>query len=258
MRERLGESIYWDPRHYEAHNAALTERDLPFLLRRAAEYGGPILELACGAGRLGVPLAAAGYQVVGLDLTPSLLEYSAERAREEGVAERLELIEADVRRFDLGRRLPLIAYPFNAVTHLHDYRDVLDCFGRVRAHLAPDGRFLLDLLNPKITDFARDPDEFHREHSYPNPDGDGEVVVWESSRYDRATQVNHITWRYDIGDRRGVFERKLTMRQFYPQELRALLECAGLTIERLWGDYDDSPFTSESPKQLVLCAAKHE
>lgn len=252
MRESLGESIYWDARHYEAHNAELTRSDLPFLLRRVAELGEPVLELACGSGRLCVPVAAAGYRVTGLDLTPSLLEHAEGLARERGVTDRLELIEGDVCRFDLGRRFPFIAYPFNAITHLHDYRDILACLGCVRRHLEPGGRLLLDLFNPKLEFFVRDPAERRREHSYPDPSGGGEVVVWESSFYDRATQLNHITWTYDIGERQGVFQRKLTMRQIYPQELRALLEWAGFAVERIWGDYDDSPFTADSPKQLVL------
>jgi hypothetical protein len=88
---------------------------------------------------------------------------------------------------------------------------------------------------------------------YPDPEGRGQVTITETLAYDRASQISHILWYYSIGDRQDVFVEELNMRIFFPQELDALLVCSGLTLEAKYGDYDERPFASDSPKQLPVC-----
>ena len=73
----------------------------------------------------------------------------------------------------------------------------------------------------------------------------------EQNRYDRATQINHITWRFEFDDGRHV-EQTLTMRQFFPQELDALLAYNGFVMEDKFGGYGEKPFHSESNQQIVV------
>jgi hypothetical protein len=77
-------------------------------------------------------------------------------------------------------------------------------------------------------------------------------VVTESNVYNRASQVNEIKWYYRIGDR-PVKVVDLNMRIFYPQELDALLQYNGFSIEAKYGDYRGNPFDSSSPRQIVIC-----
>ncbi|KKM72502.1 hypothetical protein LCGC14_1419870 [marine sediment metagenome] len=86
-----------------------------------------------------------------------------------------------------------------------------------------------------------------------NPNGKGTVTITENNVYDRASQVNRIKWYFKISNqpRESVYE--LNMRMFFPQELDALLRYNGFRIEAKYGDYDKTPFTSESPKQLIVC-----
>ena len=87
-----------------------------------------------------------------------------------------------------------------------------------------------------------------------HPDTGEPVSVTETSAYDTATQINHIQWHWRFaGGRETVSD--LPMRVYFPQELDALLCCAGFTVEEKYGDYDLSPFTSASQKQIIVARA---
>ena len=68
--------LYRDGRHYDALNSFLVA-DIPFYLEEARNAGRPVLELACGTGRLTIPIAQSGVEIVGLDLSPSMLAHAA-------------------------------------------------------------------------------------------------------------------------------------------------------------------------------------
>ena len=83
------------------YDAFIFEDDLPFYLDLAKAQGQRVLEVACGSGRVVVPLARAGFDVVGVDVSRSMLALAREKLDAEGLAGRAELLEADMRRFDL-------------------------------------------------------------------------------------------------------------------------------------------------------------
>ena len=243
------EPLYRDGRHYDRLNAEFVE-DIPFYLSLVQRYGQPVLELACGTGRITIPIAEAGYQVTGLDLSTGMLSFAREKAAAKSV--QVEWIQADCREFDLDRQFAFVFFPFNSIAHLHDLLSLEACFAKVREHLMPEGRFVIDMFNPKIEYLIRDPSTRRPVQEYDDPDGNGTVVLTENNVYDRASQLNHIKWYFSIGGR-DVAVEELNMRIFYPQELDALLKYNGLPVEAKYGEYDGSPFGSHSAKQLVVC-----
>ena len=245
------EMLYRDGRHYDLENAWFVE-DIPFFLSMVQRYGQPVLELACGTGRITLPIAEAGYRVTGLDLSAGML--ATARAKAAGRGLDVEWVQADCRTFDLGRQFALVLFPFNSIAHLHDLESIEACFARVRAHLAPHGRFVIDMFNPKLEYLIRQPGAARRPVAeYDDPDGGGPVIITEDTVYDRANQVNYIKWYFSIGGQEEVMVQDLNMRMFFPQELDALLKYNGLPVDAKYGDYDGSPFRSDSPKQLVVC-----
>jgi hypothetical protein len=74
----------------------------------------------------------------------------------------------------------------------------------------------------------------------------------ENNIYDAAHQINHVKWYYRIGEQPEIVE-DLNMRIFFPQELDALLHYNGLDIESKFGDFDETPFESNSVRQLFIC-----
>ena len=110
--------LYRDGRHYDALNSFLVA-DIPFYEEEARKAGGLVLELACGTGRLTIPIARSGVEIVGLDLSASMLAHARTKAKALGVD--IEFVEGDCRSFDLGRKFALIFMAFNSMQHLHDY-----------------------------------------------------------------------------------------------------------------------------------------
>jgi SAM-dependent methyltransferase len=243
------ERLYYDGRHYDLQFKSHI-CDIPFYLRQVKKYGGPVLELACGTGRIAIPLAEEGFQIVGLDVSTSMLSEGRRKAVERRV--QVEWVEADCRSFRLGRKFKLILFPFTTIALLHDLESVEACFSCVNDHLENDGRFIIDYFNPRFDFLVRDPSQRYPVAEYPDPDGQGQVVVTENNIYEAALQINHVKWYYRIGEQAEIVE-DLDMRIFYPQELDALLKYNGFAIEAKFGSYDEIPFESSSTRQLIVC-----
>jgi SAM-dependent methyltransferase len=243
----------------EIYDAVYADRDDAALWATLAPDDGATLELACGTGRVLLPLARAGHQIVGLDLSPAMLARCRAKVAGEppAVQERVRLVQADMTAFDLGRRFSLVTSPFRGFQHLTAVADQLACLGRCHAHLAAGGRLVLDLFNP-------DPALLYAEG-----DSDGEetaeTVAWTAGRtirwwghvtgYHRARQFNQCEMVYEITEPGGATRRvseRFPMRYLFRYELEHLLARAGFAVEALYGDYDRSPYDDDSPELIVV------
>ena len=248
-----GSEVYWDGEHYDLDSGMVPTEDLPFYLAAAKKARGPVLELACGTGRLTIPLAKAGIAITGLDVAGPMLARAREKAAKENV--KVKFLRADARQLRLKGRFKLIFIAFNSMQHLHDRVSLEKLFAGVKKHLAPGGRFMFDVFNPDPRYLVRDTEELLPIGSYKDPRTGKDILVNERYSYDRAAQASRITWHYKAG-RRAAGTRKLNMRCFYPAELDALLHYNGLKILKKYGDFDRRPFTGESRKQILVCGKK--
>jgi SAM-dependent methyltransferase len=252
--------LYSDGRHYDALTSFMVA-DIPFYVEEARRASGPVLELACGTGRLTIPIAQAGVEIVGLDQSASMLAHARTKAAEAGVS--IAWVEADCRQFELGRKFALIFMAFNSMQHLHDFASLQALFGNVRKHLADGGRFIFDVFNPSIAILNRDPEKRFCEREYSDPEGNGTIILEQTSVYDDATQVNRIRWYFTrTGEGRQQEEKDfrvedLLVRCFFPEELNLLVHCLGFEIEAKYGNFGRKPFTSGDPKQIVACRPSH-
>src|SRR5579862_9167957 len=105
-----------------------------------------VLELGCGTGRLLLPLLEAGATVVGLDREPAMLEVA--RSRLTGFAERLSLVQAEMRRFHLDKQFDMVLVGLNTFMHLLTPKQQITCLESIHSHLRPAGVLLLDLACP--------------------------------------------------------------------------------------------------------------
>ena len=245
------ENIYNDGRQYDLQNKDFIE-DIPFYLNQIKKFGEPVLELACGTGRITIPLAERGVDISGLDISESMLSIARKKSIEKGIS--VDWVRADCRNFILGKKFNLIFFPFNSIAHLHDLESIELCFTCIRKHLKEGGRFIIDMFNPRLDLLIRDTSQRYPVEQIPDPDGHGTITITETIQYDSASQVNRVKWYYKKG-RDGIEEVKdLNMRIFFPQELDMLLHYNGFAIEDKFGDYNETPFISSSPKQLVVCS----
>jgi SAM-dependent methyltransferase len=252
MKTRLhrgGGDVYWDGAHYDAFNQPC-QSDIPFYLKQAKLACGPVLELACGTGRLTLPLARAGADITGLDLSAAMLKEARAKAAAAGLS--VEFVKGDARRFRLGRKFRLIFFPFNSMQHLHARRDLEGLFACVKAHLAPGGRFIFDVFNPDPRYLSRDTEELLPVAYYDIPGGGGKMLVNEQYSYDKAAQVSRILWHYRREKDGKTLKKQLDLRSFYPQELQALVHYNGFKAEAVYGDFKGAKFGHDSPKQVFV------
>lgn len=251
--------LYRDGRHYDALNSDLVA-DIPFYVEEAKRAGGPVLELACGTGRLTIPIAQSGVEIVGLDLSASMLAHARTKANAAGV--KIQFVEVDCRDFDLSRKFALIFMAFNSMQHLHDYPSQAALFANVRKHLAEGGRFIYDVFNPRMGFLTRDSEERWPEREYGDPDGNGTIMLEHTMHYDDAAQVNHIKWYFSRRGANGIEKdfrvENLDMRCFFPQELDLLVRSQGFETVEKFGNFERKPFASGDPKQVVVCKASTE
>ncbi|HSE50901.1 MAG TPA: class I SAM-dependent methyltransferase [Gemmatimonadales bacterium] len=245
------------------HVALYRDRpDLEFYLEAARQAGSPVLELGSGTGRVLIPTARAGIEITGLDLSPSMLSVCRQRllAESDPVRARVELVEGDMRRFDLGRSFNLVTVPFRAFQHLVPVEDQLACLGRVRRHLVPGGTLILDLFNPSLEALIR-PVGVEAEDTPETllPDGRRFTRTFQITSQDRAAQVNQVELIYHVINPNGRTERLVhgfTMRYLFRYEAEHLLVRAGFEIVAVYGGYDRSPFGSSYPGELILVARR--
>ncbi len=242
--------IYFDGKHYDAW----TERkvDIPFYKRQVERYGDPVLELGCGTGRITIPIAREGHEIIGLDISDKLLNRAKDKAKNEGLD--INWIKGDMRDFSLDKRFDLIFIPFNSIHHILTLEDLEKVLNNVRKHLKPEGRFIVELFNPDLEILNRDPTEEHEVIEYEDPTSKREVKVTESTDYERAKQLMHLSWFYELGDRKEEIE--WTIRVWFPKEVDAILKYNDFKIEQKYGDFDESPMTNNSTQQILVCKKK--
>jgi SAM-dependent methyltransferase len=240
--------LYYDGRHYDARYADY-KPDLAFWRKQARSYGSPILELACGTGRVTIPLALDGHSLTGLDLSAGMLEQARRKAGAAGVE--ITWARGDCRDFDLGEKFAMIFLPFNSVAHLHTLEDIERCLACIRRHLAPGGRFIFDIFNPSLRVLMRDPTKRYPDATYTDPDGRGTIEVTENNVYDSKLQINTVNLYFKMPDG-GEVRGELAMRIWYPREMDAVLKYNSLAIEHNFGDFNETLFEADSPRQVFV------
>jgi len=116
--------------------------DLPLWEELAIAGSDGVLDLGCGTGRVALHLARRGHEVIGVDHDATLLAVLRERAGDLAV----EPVHADVREFELNRRVALALAPMHTLQLLEGADDRVACLRRVAAALAPGGRFAAAIL----------------------------------------------------------------------------------------------------------------
>lgn len=252
-----------DAENYDVEDDSDT--GVAFYAGLAQESGGPVLEIACGTGRVSLPIARLGYHVTGLDIVPGMLAQARRKSGDLPV----RWVEADARAFDLGAVFRLIFLTGNAFQMFLTRADQEALLARVGEHLEGDGLFAFETRNPRWVNSApRAQEETHQgaffdletrseatlARTYVDADGH-EVSIWDSQRYDHVAQVLHLAghrrWRVDGQEVTKV--TRIALRYTFPQELDALLHYNGFEVIRRYGDWNLEPLGAASPSIIVVC-----
>jgi len=229
--------------------------DLLMIQQFAARCGSPILELACGTGRLLLPLAREGYQVTGIDVSPAMLEAARHKIEAEDLGDRITLVEQDMRELDLPVRFQLAFVAVNSFMHLLNTEDQLAALRRIRAHLNPGGLLLLDLFHPDLNRLLDSRGQVALDRESTEPETGQRLMRFSTQKVDIAQQTIHVTYILDRMDGEGRIQRTLfpfSVRYLFRYELELLLRHAGFEIEAIYGSYDLDDFGCESEKMIAV------
>jgi SAM-dependent methyltransferase len=246
-----------DPVNYDRADPG--DAGVAFYGALAREAGGSVLELACGTGRVTIPIAKSGFPVTGLDIVPGMLA----RARSKAAGLPVRWVEGDARTFDLGERFRLVFLTGNAFQAFLTNAEQAAVLRRVRAHLDDEGLFAFETRNPLFPGrktregFFVTLETLGEEVSRPSYiDADGyEVRVTTTQVYDHVAQVVHVTAnkRWHDGERECTRVARTALRYTFPQEFAALLHHNGFTVLRQYGDWDEEPLDAASPSIISVC-----
>lgn len=249
---------YRDAAYYD-HAYKRRYNDVRFYTELAAQRKGPVLELGVGTARVALALAKAGIETVGVDLVPEMLARAKEKQATLPVASRnlLTLRQGDIRTLRLKRRFPWVFSPFNVFMHLYTREDMERTLKTVRAHLAPGGRFVFDVLMPDLHAMVRNPARLYRAPVFTSKTSGKKVAYFESFDYQPIAQVQMVSMVFqtldEVSDLKVV---PLSQRQFFPQELEMLLHYNGFKIEHRWGDFAHNPLSADSESQVIVARAR--
>ena len=222
--------------------------DIPFYLEYAQRAGSPVLELACGTGRVLIPLAEAGLGMYGVDISENMLSLCQRKAVEKGLADEISLLQADMTGFDLPRKDFAFAYiALRSFMHLYTQVDQLACLHRVREHLRPGGYFIIDIYAPLFEQLAQPPDgAFFVKKEFDLPNGNHVIRRDRLVRNDIVEQIKYTEIRFEEYSPTGDLLRERTLplntRYTFRHELGLLLERAGFECIDFFRDYEKNPF----------------
>ncbi|MCI0744870.1 MAG: class I SAM-dependent methyltransferase [Verrucomicrobia subdivision 3 bacterium] len=226
---------------------------LDFYVGLAKAARGPVLDVACGTGRILIPCLKAGVDVEGLDLFPAMLTRLREKASALGFNPTLH--QADMAKFRLSRRYALIMIPFNAFPHNLTTDDQLACLQTCREHLQPGGLLAFDTVFPGLHWIGTTSGTRVLEGEIAHPDTGLPVRMWDTRTFERVQQLQHSYNEVEVLDAArkvvATFPSKTTLRWIYKPEMELLLRTAGFARWQILGDFDGRPLEKETDAMIV-------
>jgi SAM-dependent methyltransferase len=226
---------------YDPWSRSVTE-DVGFYVDEALASGGPVVELAVGTGRIAVPIARAGVDVIGVDASPGMLALARAAAEEAGVSQRVDLRLGDLREPPVDESVPLVICPFRSLLHMETEEEKLRALRAARALLYPGGRLVFDVFSPSREDIEE-------------TDGrwlEREPGIFERADWDEGARTLTLSVRSD-GAMASFGLHWLSV----PEWLR-LLDVAGFAVEAVYGWFDRRPHDGEEDMIFVARATAVE
>ena len=222
---------------YDPWSRSVTE-DVGFYVNEALAAGGPVVELAVGTGRIAVPIAQAGIDVIGVDSSPGMLAIARDAAVAAGVADRIDLRVGDLRDPPVSERVPLVICPFRTLLHMETEAEKLRALRAAHGVLEPDGRFVFDVFSPSREDIEE-------------TDGrwlEREPGIFERADWDEGSRTLTLSVRSDGS------VTSFGLHWLSVSEWLRLLDEAGFAADAVYGWFDRRPY--EGDEDMVFAARR--
>lgn len=244
---------YDDPAYYDQTYKKRTY-DVAYYIGTAVRIGGSVLEYGAGNGRITLPLAREGVNVTAVDHSAPMLASLRAQLKLEPVEvrRRVSARRGDMKRVRLARKFDLVFCGFNTALHLYTRQDVERFLARVREHLKPGGRFVVDITPPNAIDLARDSERAYYAGRFKHAGAGCIVKNHEYFDYDPISQVLSVSMLFTpVESPEDAWVTPLTHRQFFPQEWLALLHYNGFQVVSLEGGFAGEALSADSDTMIV-------
>ncbi len=230
--------------------------DVPFWVSLAEREGGPIVEWGAGTGRLAVPLAKAGFDVTGVEVSERMVERGLKKSGA------VEWVRGDMWSAKLGRRYRLAVCAFNSFLCLLSLDDALAFLRNAREHLEPGGLLGIEVSAFSPEELLDPPGDPELRHDFTRELPDGRLERFSVSRYDAASQLLRMRLFYELYGASGALEDRrahdLTIRVVGRAELELMLRLAGFEVEAVYGGFQGEPFATGSDHLIVLARSSNQ
>lgn len=244
---------YDNPNLYDKENNHYVP-ELSFLLKRVSEVKGPIIELACGTGRVAIPLAEKDHQVIGVDIHKGMLAEAAKKSAHHDVS--IDWIEQDCTRLQLDVKSEFIYCVGNSFQHFLTNEDQDGFLSSVNKHLQRNGIFVFGTRFPSTEELLQpSTEEYWR--SYTDRDTSQIVDLFTISTYDALQQIQHYTtirkYKNSGGELVDENRTNISLRYTFPKEMERLLRFHGFDIAEVYRDWNETPLTNDSYEMIYVC-----
>lgn len=250
---------YEDPRWGEIYDMIHggDDVDVDFYLDEAMRANGPVLEVACGTGRILLRLLQHEIDVWGIDISQPMLDRLEEKARRMSLQARVA--RADMRDFSLPERFALIIVPFRSLLHMETEEDRVAALSCFRQHLAPNGRLALNFFAPSVATPATSVGGLRLGREFVDPDTRRRFKAWQSVNNDLEHQRQTIEWMLEelsgSGDVVGRNNLSLSLRWIHKSEFECLLKAAGYSKWTVYGGFNGEPLEGEGQEMVWIASA---
>ena len=208
-----------------------------FLTERAR--GGAALELGIGTGRIALLLKDKGVDVHGVDTSTKMVE----KLRAKPGGEDIPVTIGDFAELDVEGTFSLIYVPFNTLFALESQEEQIRCFETVAEHLTEDGVFVTETFVPDVTRYVR-----NQGTEVDNVRSNRVIVSF--SRHDPVTQTSRTMHVFFTNEGEQLYP--VFIRYAYPAEMDLMARLAGLQLRERYGDWSQTPFSSESQAHISV------
>ena len=244
---------YNDPILYDKENEQYIP-ELPFLLKWASKTKGPIIDLACGTGRITIPLAEKGHKLIGVDIHKGMLDEAVKKSSHLDLP--IDWVEQDCTKLNLRVKSQLIYSVGNSFQHFLTNEAQDELLSSVNKHLEMNGIFIFGTRFPSAEELLQpSTEEYWR--SYTDRETSHIVDLYTISHYDALEQIQHYTTirKYKNSDGKIVNEKRtnISLRYVFPKEMERLLQANGFEIVHLYKDWNETSITSDSYEMIYVC-----
>jgi len=231
--------------------------DIPFYIEEATRSGGTVLELGCGTGRVSIPIAQAGIDIVGIDASSTMLARAREKSLGAGIPN-LKLLRADMRDFNLSSEFNLVIIPFRGLLSLLSVDDEIRTLTNIKRHLAPGGKLIFDIFVPDLDMMVQEGDVPYHFRDVTDTETGRHIVVWNQARYDAFSQVMSIRTTIEQLDDSGRVSSKMyrdfALRYIFRWEMHHLLRLCGYDVQALYGNFERGEFREDSTEMVWVAS----